>query len=139
MASRIAAPGRVRNGVYKGLLLDGKYVCLDCRGDLPPIGRYGTLQQPLRCDPCKKARFEMRRPVVLAAMRAIRRAVEAGDIPHARTLRCVDCGKPAFCYDHRDYTKPLRVEPVCRSCNVMRGPADVWPTASPALAAEGQG
>lgn len=26
-------------------------------------------------------------------------------------------------YDHRDYTKPLSVEPVCRSCNKLRGPA----------------
>jgi hypothetical protein len=25
-------------------------------------------------------------------------------------------------YEHRDYTKPLQVEPVCRSCNALRGP-----------------
>lgn len=43
----------------------------------------------------------------------------AGDVP------CVDCGKPACQYDHRDYTKPLEVVPVCRSCNYKRGPADV--------------
>lgn len=25
-------------------------------------------------------------------------------------------------YDHRDYNKPLEVEPVCHSCNMKRGP-----------------
>jgi len=38
-------------------------------------------------------------------------------------IKCVDCGKPAKCYDHRDYFKPLDVEPVCISCNRFRGPA----------------
>lgn len=36
---------------------------------------------------------------------------------------CSDCGKPATCYDHRDYNKPLEVDPVCSSCNRKRGPA----------------
>ena len=35
---------------------------------------------------------------------------------------CMDCGKPATCYDHRDYNHPLAVDPVCRSCNGKRGP-----------------
>ena len=30
----------------------------------------------------------------------------------------------AYDYDHRDYSKPLEVDPVCRRCNQMRGPAD---------------
>jgi len=34
---------------------------------------------------------------------------------------CVDCGKQATCYDHRDYSKPIDVEPVCHPCNVKRG------------------
>lgn len=34
---------------------------------------------------------------------------------------CVDCGHPATCYEHRDYARPLDVEPVCRSCNATRG------------------
>lgn len=36
---------------------------------------------------------------------------------------CVDCGKPAQCYDHRDYLEPLDVDPVCVKCNQDRGPA----------------
>jgi hypothetical protein len=41
----------------------------------------------------------------------------------ARTFNCVDCGKTAHGYDHRDYRKPLDVVPICRSCNYKRGPA----------------
>ena len=35
----------------------------------------------------------------------------------------MDCGKQAHEYDHRDYDKPLEVEPTCKSCNSKRGPA----------------
>lgn len=48
--------------------------------------------------------------------------VRAGRIANPKTLKCVDCGKRAQCYDHRDYAKPLEVNPVCRSCNKFRGP-----------------
>lgn len=35
---------------------------------------------------------------------------------------CVDCKKRrAVHWEHRDYNKPLEVEPVCRSCNYKRG------------------
>lgn len=36
---------------------------------------------------------------------------------------CVDCGDPATGYDHRDYRKPLEVDPVCNPCNRRRGVA----------------
>jgi hypothetical protein len=54
---------------------------------------------------------------------AVRRAVKRGELQPATVFACVDCGKPAQCYDHRDYSKPLDVEPVCTSCNLKRGPA----------------
>ncbi len=50
-------------------------------------------------------------------------AVARGRIPPARDLKCIDCGKPAQGYDHRDYSQPLAIEPVCRSCNRRRGSA----------------
>lgn len=50
-------------------------------------------------------------------------AVRKGVLPRVKTLTCVDCFKPARCYDHREYAKPLIVEPVCFSCNAKRGPA----------------
>lgn len=42
------------------------------------------------------------------------------------SIPCTDCGVPASQYDHRDYSRPLDVEPVCRSCNLRRGTA-IWP------------
>lgn len=42
------------------------------------------------------------------------------------SIECVDCGMPAKEYDHRDYTRPLDVVPVCGSCNSKRGVADVY-------------
>lgn len=60
---------------------------------------------------------------------AIRKAVKSGVIQKLDgSVQCVDCGNPARHYDHRDYTKPLDVSPVCRSCNFKRGPAHTFPT-----------
>ncbi len=56
------------------------------------------------------------------ARRAVGNAIRQGVIPRANTLTCVDCGKPAFCYDHRRYDEPLNVDPVCKSCDIKRGP-----------------
>lgn len=50
-------------------------------------------------------------------------AIEAGHLPKPTSRLCTDCDKRAFCYDHRDYRKPLEVEPVCQGCNNRRGPA----------------
>jgi len=55
----------------------------------------------------------------------VKKAVKSGVLPHLKKtkVKCVDCGKRATDYDHRDYTQPLRVNPVCHSCNIGRGPA----------------
>ena len=52
----------------------------------------------------------------------VAKAVRTGLLPPAKYLLCFDCGKGAQCYDHRDYRKPHKVEPVCFSCNAKRGP-----------------
>lgn len=57
------------------------------------------------------------------AHKLVAREVKAGRLPVAKTLACVDCGKPAVGYEHRDYNQPLMVEPICRACNTRRGPA----------------
>jgi hypothetical protein len=59
-----------------------------------------------------------------AAGKHVVRAIKSGLIPKAKTLVCVDCGNPARDYDHRHYGEPLNVVPVCRSCNLKRGPAE---------------
>lgn len=58
----------------------------------------------------------------------VARAVRAGLLPRlsAAPYACVDCGERATCYDHRDYGRPLAVEPVCGPCNHRRGTA-LWP------------
>jgi len=61
---------------------------------------------------------------------AVHRAVKAGVLPDLSTgeYACTDCGGVASEYDHRDYARPLDVDPVCRSCNRKRGVA-VYPSA----------
>lgn len=48
-------------------------------------------------------------------------AISKGFFAPAYEHDCVDCGDPATDYDHRDYNKPLEVEPVCHACNMKRG------------------
>ena len=63
-----------------------------------------------------------------AAYAKVSAAIKQGLLPHPSECACTDCGKPARDYDHRDYRKPLDVDPVCRSCNKRRGPAIANPT-----------
>lgn len=50
-------------------------------------------------------------------------AIYHGDLPKLDgSVKCVDCGDAANEYDHRDYKKPMEVEPVCMGCNQLRGP-----------------
>lgn len=54
----------------------------------------------------------------------VQSAVARGILPKIDgSISCMDCGKPARCYDHRDYLKPLEVDPVCHKCNKKRGRA----------------
>lgn len=127
---RIAAPGRVRNGTFKPLKLDGRWVCLDCHAPVQPEQKTGPRRRPsLRCSGCRLNRHQANKQIRSTAGQVVARAVAAGHLPKAATRKCADCGEPASVYDHRDYTQPLKVEPVCRSCNVMRGPAEVWSSA----------
>jgi len=54
----------------------------------------------------------------------VQQAVKRGVLPRLDgSILCMDCGLVATCYDHRDYSKPLEVDPVCMVCNKKRGPA----------------
>lgn len=56
------------------------------------------------------------------ASAAVSRAVKNGNLPRLDgIIKCKDCGIQASEYDHRNYTKPLEVEPVCGDCNKKRG------------------
>lgn len=52
----------------------------------------------------------------------VRRAIRRGELRPPKEKGCVDCGGQATTYDHRDYSKPLDVDPVCMGCNIRRGP-----------------
>ena len=52
-------------------------------------------------------------------------AVRAGKIKAAKHYKCVDCGRQAEHYDHRNYSKPFEIDPTCRVCNYARGPGKV--------------
>lgn len=86
-----------------------KGVCIDCGGATNRDSR------AIYCWTCVKKGGKAR--VAVAS------AIRNGLIPKAKIFDCVDCGSPAEHYDHRDYNKPLEVDPVCRKCNSRRGPA----------------
>lgn len=56
---------------------------------------------------------------------AVKNAIQTGKLLSLSKnyIKCSDCNKRAIHYDHRDYNKPLDVEPICRSCNRLRGKA----------------
>jgi hypothetical protein len=56
-----------------------------------------------------------------AASAEVTKAIVNREIPPAKHCVCVDCGKPARDYDHRDYLRPLAVAPTCKPCNLARG------------------
>ena len=90
--------------------------CTQCSADISARHYHATL-----CLDCLKSWGA--RTGSLKASAAVNLAVRRGELPHARACVCIDCGAPATEYDHRDYNKPLDVEPVCRPCNRKRGPA----------------
>jgi hypothetical protein len=72
--------------------------------------------------------FERRiyRKAAFRSHRMVSCAVKTGKLANLKktVIECTDCRmRRAIEYDHRDYFKPLDVEPVCRLCNVKRGPA----------------
>ncbi len=79
----------------------------------------------LRCTPGFRARDPRRaaRRYFQLAHEFVAAAVRFGDLIDLKTseVACADCGCRACEYDHRDYMKPLQVDPVCRSCNAARG------------------
>lgn len=81
-----------------------------------------------RCSACREANAYGNRPpdTWLGKDRAsalIQAAIKSGQLLHPRQLKCADCDGQATEYEHRNYNFPLVVEPICRKCNLVRGPA----------------
>jgi len=90
--------------------------CIACGTSIKNRDRLAT-----KCFPCLHAWGK--NSGARDAYKAVSKEIKAGRLADPKTLTCADCGKAARDYDHRDYNKPLEVEPVCRSCNKLRGPA----------------
>lgn len=96
-------------------------LCAGCKMEFAPNRR--TTSNRVYCLECQE-RSRQRKYYLHKTVKA---AVLGGKIPDAKTLPCDDCGATAYCYDHRDWTKPLLVAPVCRKCNRRRGSAEnLW-------------
>lgn len=95
--------------------------CPRCRGR--SHFQHGT-KRIYVCGDCDRARGLQLRAASARAIAAVQRAKVRGELPYLPDgTPCVDCGAEAMVYDHREYAKPLDVEPVCISCNKLRGPA----------------
>ena len=93
-------------------------ICVACGNEI-----VNRTNRAIYCVDCKNPRS------TCSARNALKRAIMKGLIPRLEgQFRCVDCGDVATEYDHRDYSKPLDVDPVCRSCNRRRGPGKYTPT-----------
>ena len=90
--------------------------CKHCGGEI--IGRESSAKVCWTCVSRAGVNNGQRR-----AIYAVKKEIEAGRLKPAKECVCVDCGKQAFVYDHRDYNKPIDVVPVCSSCNRKRGSA----------------
>jgi hypothetical protein len=78
------------------------------------------------CDQCRRTdpKYHEKNVAKRRAHNKVAYAIKRGDLAKLDgSLHCVDCGNPAERYDHREYAKPLSVEPVCHKCNLKRGPA----------------
>ncbi len=89
-----------------------RQVCFNCRR-----GFLGYVKNS-RCDKCAW----IAAGVQSKARALVTKAISEGHLLKASAYKCVDCGWKAAQWEHRDYTKPLDVQPVCRSCNCRRGP-----------------
>jgi formylmethanofuran dehydrogenase subunit E len=90
------------------------------------LARYYELRNDpefMRQQALKAIRYAEKKPLARIAQKLVQYKVKKGEMRPASDFPCRDCGEPSTDYDHRDYNKPLEVEPVCRSCNLLRGPA----------------
>jgi hypothetical protein len=96
--------------------------CEECGGPVVTAVKAGPF--PRRCQNCPKKKPAADRSRYFRLAHAyVSTAIYNGDLPKLDgSVPCTDCGGAAVEYDHRDYKRPMEVEPVCKSCNQLRGP-----------------
>lgn len=75
------------------------------------------------CLPCADSVMDMQKAIA----KSLRFAINAGKLKDWRGQKCHFCGEAASGYEHRDYSRPFNVRPICRSCNWKLGPAGKFP------------
>lgn len=93
-------------------------MCLICGAAIPR--ELGRGQSSYCSIVCSDLVTKVRQKAAYAVARLVRTKV----IPPASACTCVDCGNNARDYDHRNYAAVIDVAPVCRPCNLARGPAE---------------
>jgi hypothetical protein len=88
-------------------------ICPSCKRE------FAKIANQTRCRPCSELVDYWRQ----WAYRKITKAIKNSRLYPPKMLNCTDCGRPATGYDHRDYERPLAVEPICTQCNLKRGVA----------------
>jgi len=109
-----------------------KHIKLDCIqcGESFERGINDHCEQRNKCWSCRDFRpkhMRKEKDYKGIASRILNYEIRCGRVPRITkngedNFICVDCGARATGYDHRDYRKPLEIEPVCQSCNYHRGP-----------------
>jgi hypothetical protein len=92
---------------------------VECAKCATPATGYWKLSYWGLCSRCHRVEFEAQE----AGRKIFQAAKRKGQFGKVTDYSCVDCGKRAQVWEHRDYRKPLEVEPCCYSCNQKRGPA----------------
>lgn len=105
-------------GRTKGALV--KFTCVKC--GIVDLVTGGSCNY--KCSKCRSINGvdPLKSPQYLAHA-AVAKAIRNGDLERPEQFACTDCHGNATEYDHRDYSFPLKVDPVCRGCNARRGPA----------------
>ena len=88
--------------------------CIRCDDTFDPISSRRVI-----CYECNRA--QIKDTLRHRAHWAVSNAVKKGFLKPAQDFRCMDCGSAAVCYEHRNYYKPLDVDPVCKKCDINRG------------------
>lgn len=88
--------------------------CKECASSFETRSRYARV----RCPEC----YGLAHYAAQWARAQVQRAIILGRLMPASSFRCTDCPEWATEYEHRNYSQPFAVDPVCTSCNCRRGP-----------------
>lgn len=93
--------------------------CKECAVSFETRSRYPRV----RCPDC----YGLAHYAGQWARAEVQRAIALGRLMPADSFRCTDCPEWAAEYEHRNYSQPFAVDPVCTSCNCRRGPGTLGP------------